>query len=234
MRLRRYLLGILIVGAGLFTVYLNFDRMALFTLSKLYDLDISYKSLTKDRMDSYAFENLKVMNKKMGLGFYSQRATIKPIWKRDFLKAIDLDFKFKDVHFVKGREESSGAKYDTVSQVAAMPFEGRWAYKEIAGEAEIFSNGLTLKRFSANGREIRLNLSGDIFYNNVVDVEISIYFSKDALKDIPPELHTVIMSEEPNEWKSFSLKIKGSLSSPSMQISGKLFRLNFGTVTVKD
>ncbi len=203
-------------------------------MSRLYDLDISYKNLTKEKLDGYVFENLRVMNKKMGLGFYSQRATIKSSWKRDFLKTINIDFKFKDVHFVKGKEESSNAKYDTISQVVAMPFEGRWAYKDISGEAEIFSNGLTLSKFSANGKEIRLDLSGDIFYNNVVDVEISIYFSKDALKDIPPELHTVIMSEEPNEWKSFSLKIKGSLSSPSMQISGKLFRLNFGTVTVKE
>ena len=105
MRLRRYLLGVLIIGACLFTVYLNFDRVALFTLSRLYDLDISYKNLTKEKLDGYVFENLRVMNKKMGLGFYSQRATIKSSWKRDFLKTINIDFKFKDAKYSENRME---------------------------------------------------------------------------------------------------------------------------------
>ena len=214
------------------TIYLSFDKITIFVISKLYNLDISYKSLNKSSIDGFVFENLKVLNRPMALGFFSSKATLKPVWKANFLKTANFDFKFKDVHFIKGREEGPKAKYDTLTQLVAIPFEGRWTYKEIAGVVEIFSNGLTLKRFSANGREIRLTLSGDIFYNNVVDAEISIYFSKDVLKDIPPELHSVIMRDEPDEWKSFSVKLKGDLKSPSIQVSGKLFRLNIGTMVM--
>jgi hypothetical protein len=235
MRLRRYLLGILIVGAGLFTVYLNFDRIALFAISKLYSQNISYKHLAKDPIGAgLIFEDLRIINGKLGLGFFSQRATIKPAWGTDWLKSALLDFKFKDVHFLKNRTEENKATYDTLSQIIAMPFEGRWMYKEVSGLVEIFSNGITIKRFSADGREMRLIVTGDLYYNNIADVDVTIYFSKEVLKEVPPELHSVIMQDEPNEWKSFSVKIKGNLSSPSVQITGKVLRLNVGMITVKD
>ena len=236
MRLRRYLLGILIAGAGLFfTVYLNFDRIALFAISKLYSQDISYMHLAKDPIDArLIFEDLRIINSKLGVGFFSQRATIKPAWGTRWLKSALFDFKFKDVHFLKNRANENKTTYDTLSQLIAMPFEGRWMYKEVSGLVEIFSNGITIKRFSADGKEMRLILTGDLYYNNIVDVDVTIYFSKEVLKEIPPELHSVIMQDEPNEWKSFSVKIKGDLSSPSIQITGKIFRLNFGTVVVKD
>jgi hypothetical protein len=161
-------------------------------------------------------------------------ATIKPSWGQSIFKSVLLDFKLKDVHFLKSRTEENKATYDTLSQLTAMPFEGRWMYKEVAGLVEIFSNGITIKSFSANGKEMRLILTGDLYYNNIADVDVTVYFSKEVLKEIPPELHSVIMQDEPNEWKSFSVKIKGDLSSPSVQVTGKVFRLNFGMVTVKD
>ncbi len=234
MRLRRYLLGILVVAATILTIYLNIDRIALFAASRLYSQDISYKHLSKDPGTGWIFEDLRVISSKLGVGFFSQRATVKPAWGAGWLKSALLDFKFKDVHFLKNRQVENKATYDTLSQLIAMPFEGRWMYKEVSGLVEIFSNGITIKRFSANGREVRLIVTGDIYYNKIVDVDVTIYFAKDVLKEIPPELHSVIMQDEPDEWKSFSVKIKGNLSSPSLQITGKIFRLNFGTVTVRD
>ena len=236
MRLRRYLLGILIAGAGLFfTAYLNFDRIALFAVSKLYSQDISYKHMAKDPIGAgMIFEGLRIMNRGLGVGFFSQRATIKPAWGSSWLKSALLDFKFKDVHFLKNRANENKITYDTLSQLIAMPFEGRWMYKEVSGLVEIFSNGITIKRFSADGKEMRLIVTGDLYYNNLVDVDVTIYFSKEVLREIPPELHSVIMQDEPNEWKSFSVKIRGNLNSPSVQVTGKIFRINFGTVTVKD
>ena len=234
MRLRRYLLVILITGAISFTVYLNFDRIALFAISKLYSQEVSYKHAARDPKAGMAFDGLKIINNKMGLGFFSQRATIKPSWGKNWLKSALLDFKFKDVHFLKSRAAESKTTYDTLSQLIAMPFEGRWMYKEVSGLVEIFSNGITIKRFYADGKDMRLIVTGDVYYNNIVDVELTMHFSKEVLKEIPSELHSVIMKDEPNEWKSFSVKIKGNLSSPSIQITGKVFRLNFGTVVVKD
>jgi hypothetical protein len=235
MRLRRYLLVILIaaIAAG-FTIYLNFDRIAIFAASKLYSIDISYKHMNKDPKAGLVFEDLRVMHRKLGLGFFSLRATVKPSLGKDWLKNVLVDFKFKDVHFLKNKADEKKAAYDTISQLVAMPFEGRWMYKEVSGLVEIFSNGITIKRFSANGKEMRLSVSGDFYYNNVIDSDITVYFSRDVLKEVPPELHSVIMQDEPDEWKSFSVKVKGDLSSPAIQITGKLFRLNFGTVTMRD
>jgi hypothetical protein len=234
MRLRRYLLVILIAGAGLFAVYLNFDNIALFAISKLYHQDISYKHIERDPKSGLVFGSLRTIDSKLGVGFFSQRATIKPSLGADWFKSVLLDFKFKDTHFIRKDADQKKTSYDTLSQVITIPFEGRWMYKEISGLVEIFSNGITIKRFFADGKEARIIVTGDIFYNNVVDVEVTIYFSKDILKEVPPELHSVLMKDEPDEWKSFSVKIKGNLSSPSIQMTGKLFRLNFSTVTVKE
>ena len=93
---------------------------------------------------------------------------------------------------------------------------------------------MTIKTFSASGRDVRVILSGDLYYNNIADIDVAIYFSKNALKEVPPELYSVLMRDEPNDWKSFSVKIKGDMKSPSMQISGKLFRFNIGTAIMND
>gem|GEM_PF-1950341 len=235
MRLRRYLLGALIASSAILIVYLNFDRIALFAISKLYSQDITYKHLAKDPINTrLIFEDLKIINNKLGLGFFSQRAIIKPSWGTDWIKSALVDFKFKDVHFLKSKDGEIKNDYDTLSRLISMPFEGRWMYKDVSGLVEIFSNGITIKRFSADGREMKLIVTGDLYYNNIADVDVTMYFSKEVLKEIPPELHSVIMRDEPNEWKSFSVKIKGDLKSPSLQVTGKMFRLNFGMATVKD
>ncbi|MDP3791926.1 MAG: hypothetical protein Q8R38_07780 [Candidatus Omnitrophota bacterium] len=224
----------IILLVAITVIYLSLDKIAIFALSKIYKLNISYKSMTKDARDGYIFENLKMVNDKMGLGFFCARATIKPVQKLNFLKSLDFDFKFKDAHFIKSSKDKPKAQYDTLEGIVAMPFEGRWTYKDISGVVEIFSNGFTLKKFQANGREIKLFISGDIFYQGVVDVNITASFSKDTLKDVPMELHSVIMNDEPQEWKSLSVKLKGDYRSPSVQISGKMFRLNVGTMVMKE
>ncbi|MDP3730423.1 MAG: hypothetical protein Q8R14_02735 [Candidatus Omnitrophota bacterium] len=234
MRLRRYLLVILIVGVVFFIAYLNFDRIAVFAVSKLYSQGVSYKHMSRDPKAGLVFEDLKVVNNKLGVGFFSQRATIKPSWGTGWLKSVLLDFKFKNVRFLKNKTGENKTAYDTLSQLISMPFEGRWMYKEVVGLVEIFSNGITIKKFSGGGREMRLIVTGDLFYNNIADVDITMYFSKDVLKEIPQELHSVIMQDEPDDWKSFEVKMKGNLSSPSVQLSGKLFRLNIGTLVAND
>lgn len=219
---------LIIIGA----VYLSFDKIALFVLSKFYNIDVSYKEMVKDREKGYSFEDLKIMNRKMGIGFFSGRATLRRLPTSSIFKSLNFDFKFKDVHFVREKSEDRKKAYDTLEGLVAVPFEGRWTYKEISGIVEIFSNGITLKNFTADGKEIRLLVSGDLYYNNVVNADITIYFSKDVLKDIPPELHSIIMKDEPQEWKSFSVNLKGDYRTPSVQVSGKKFRLNIGTIVM--
>jgi hypothetical protein len=212
----------------------SLDRIVIFVLSRFYSTDVSYRSMNKDSQEGFVFEGLKVMNKKIGFGLFAARASFKPVKRLDFWRSLDLDIKLKDVHFIKQKGEAQKPFYGKPEELVAMPFEGRWTYRDVTGGIEIFSNGITLKKFSANGNQIRLFVSGDIFYNSAIDANITILFSKEVLKDIPPELHSVVMNEEPRDWKSFSVKLKGDMRSPAMQVSGKLFRLNIGTVIVKD
>ena len=215
-------------------LFLSIDKIIVFALSKFYGINISYTALSRDMAGGYSFENLKILNKRLGAGFFSARANLKLNKKTSIFKSLDIDLKFKDVHFIRNKPEEAQDLYDSLDKLVAVPFEGRWTYRDVAGTVEIFSNGLTLRNFTAAGNEIKLLLSGDIYYNNVVAMDITIYFSKDILKNIPQELHSLIMRDEPQLWKSFSVKLKGNYQTPSIQVSGKLFRLNVGTVTVKD
>ena len=229
MKIKFLIIAVIILAAAV-TVYLSLDKIIIFSLSKFYNLNISYTAMSKNPQEGYTFENLKILNNGMGLGFFSARASLKPVHKLNFLKSVDLDFKFRDAHFIKSFKDKPKAEYDTLEGVVAVPFEGRWTYKDISGTVEIFSNGFTLKKFTANGSQIKLFVSGDIFYKGMVDVNITATFSKDALKNVPPELSSVVMNEEPEEWKSLSVKMKGDYRSPSVQIYGKLFKLNVSSM----
>jgi len=220
--------------AVMITVYLSFDRIVIFAFSKIYGLSISYTSLSKNIVNGYSFENLKILNKPIGFGFFSAKANLKINNKTSLLKSLDIDFKFRDVHFIRSKPENTKGFYDSLNKLVTVPFEGRWMYKDVSGTVEIFSNGLTLRNLAANSNDIRLALSGDMFYSNKLNMDITVYFSKEVLKDIPPELHSVIMNDEPKEWKSFSVKMKGDTNAPSLQVSGKLFRLNIGTAVVSE
>lgn len=224
-----------ILGAAAAVFYFSFDRIIFYVIPKIYNIEISYKKLDKDPKEGYLFEGLKILNKKMGMGFFSSRAAIKPVpGKYNIFKSICLNFKFKDSRFIKIAKDSHAAEDDTLEGLVSVPFSGKWKYSNIDGSVEIFSNGFTLKNFKANSREIDLFIEGDIFYNGAVDVNITSSFSKDVLKDIPPELPNAVMNDEPEERKSLSVKVRGNSRSPSIQVSGKLFRLNIGTMTVKD
>ena len=230
----RMLIAAVLLLAVLATIYLSLDRMIIFTLSRIYHVNISYTALKKDAVNGYSFENLKVFNKQAGIGFFSARSNLKLNKKTSIFKSLDIDFKFRDVHFITGKPEDAKSGYDTLDKLVAVPFEGRWTYKDVSGTIEIFSNGFSLKDFTANGSLIRVSASGDIFYDNKVDMTVTIYFSREVLKDIPQELRSVIMNDEPQEWKSFSVRMRGDYRAPSLQITGKLFRLNVGTIVSRD
>jgi hypothetical protein len=226
---------ILILAMALFAyAYAEFDKIFVFALSKVYGISVSYTSLAKDRSAGYSLDNLKILNRRIGIGFFASRANLKLNKKTSLLKSLDIDFRFRDVHFITTRPEKALGVYDSLNKLVAVPFEGRWKYRNINGTAEIFSNGLTLKDMSANSSEIRMAMSGDMFYNNTMDMAITIFFSGGILKDIPPEIQSVMLKDEPDGWKSFCVKLTGDYHSPALNITGKLFRLNIGEAVVKE
>lgn len=218
------LLTVILAGVVILAVY--FDKIAIFTAAKIYDTEISYKSLTGNVKRGYDFGALKIVNKSSGIGLFSSHAQLKPVWGPSSWKKLLIAFKLKDVHFIKNKESVEKNGYKSLDDLVAAPFEGRWMYKEMLGEVEIFSNGITIKNFTANGKNTRLCISGDFYYNKVVDLDIRAYFSREALKDIPEDLSNVVMKQEPGDWKSFSVKLKGDYRKASIQISGDLFRFN--------
>ena len=131
---------LLIILLASTVIYLSFDKIALFVMYKFYGTDVSYRSMTKDTRDGYMFESLKVMNKKEGFGFYCAHASIKPLKRTDFWNSLDFDFKFKDAHFIKQKADTAKPSYGKPEELAAMPFEGRWKYRDITGSVEMFSN----------------------------------------------------------------------------------------------
>ena len=160
---RKIIAACIILLALAIIAYMSFDKIALFTLSKFYNTDVSYKSFSKNSQDGYEFEDLRVMNRRVGVGLFSSKAFFRPVKKIDFWRALEYDFKFKDVHFIKQKKEALKDSYGRPEDIVIMPFEGRWKYKEMTGSVEIFSNGITLKKFLASGNQIKLFISGDIF-----------------------------------------------------------------------
>jgi hypothetical protein len=45
---------------------------------------------------------------------------------------------------------------------------------------------------------------------------------------MPPELTSMALKGETDGWQSLTVKLEGDLSKPSIQVTGKIFRLNIG------
>lgn len=210
-------------------IFLFFDHIALYLISKAYALTISYTDSRRSSFREYEFGNLKVIDKTTGTGLVSQYAKLRPQWQLNRPADLSIDFNLREVRLVREKEEAKD-RYDTLTGIVAVPFTSRWVYKDISGRIGTFENGLHITRFSALGDEIKFSLSGtlstDASTNNTLDMNIVIYFSEKLTKKIPEVLSTVVLNPEPDNWKSLSVNLKGDLKSPSIELSGKLFRLN--------
>ncbi|MFH0764268.1 MAG: hypothetical protein V1927_04640 [Candidatus Omnitrophota bacterium] len=224
MRLQHILLGIiaLIAIAGL--IYISFGHVAVYLFARANNLDISYASLARPGAN-FAFKDFRVVNKASGLGISAQAAAIRP-------KLKGYEFNFTDVRFLQkhGDELSS---YENLAGLVAVPFKGSWVYKEIAGEAAPSRDTLEVKKLDAVSDEIKLHITGKFNADNTVDTDIKIYFGPGITKKIPEELSKVILTDEEGRWKSLAVHLSGNYAAPSIQVSGKLFRLNIKSISEK-
>lgn len=100
----------------------------------------------------------------------------------------------------------------------------------IRGLVYFRKDDIHIDSFSAKSDEITLEVAGDINGTEISDLYIKIRFSAAVTDRIPQELSKAILEEEPDGWRSLSVRLSGNLASPSISISSKLFRLNIKTV----
>lgn len=213
---------IVIVALVASALYLSSNRIAVYFFSKAYNLDIAYKNLKGSYFKKVMFDNLNVIDRKNGIGFFAKSADIRP--------GAIIDFCLRDVHFIKKGDEPA-ATYDNLTGLVSIPFSSRWTYKELSGKIRPSRRGIDVDGLIATSDEIKLSLTGAIYYDNTIKSDIVIYFSDKLIEKIPDELSKIVLRDEKDGWKSLSVKLEGNYNMPSIQVSGKLFRLNIGVTS---
>ena len=198
------------------------DRMIAGIVGKAYDLDITYRGCSKSLSAGLVFRDLSIVSRPTGMGIISKRATIRPFFSNNKLM---IDFNLLDVNFMK-RAKDEPMRYDTLTALVSSPFSSRWRYSHIRGRVVPAADGIQIKNFDALSGNIRLSLNGEFFYKGLIESNIVIYFAAALTDKIPPELANVILANEGSGWRSLSVRLSGDPNKPSMQVSGRLFRLN--------
>lgn len=226
----KMILFFIFLAIAAFTLYLSSGRIIIYVASKMCGMNISYKSLRNASFTEISFNDLNVIDGGTGLGFFSKYAKMRPIWHAGFFQDMTIGFDLRDVRFIKKGEEKAGA-YDTLAGLVFTPFNSRWSYKEISGKVRVYREGLYIKDLQALSDEIKLLFTGTVYRDKTIDSDIVIIFSDKLIEDIPEELSNVVLRDEKDGWKSLSVSLTGDYKAPSIQVSGKLFRLNIGTTS---
>ncbi len=223
-------LFLVILMTVVLALYLASDRIVIYLFSKACDLDISYKDIKRRSATELEFKELTVLDKRIGLGIFSHRATLRPVWKLATFKSLQVTFDLNGVSFVK-QEPASPESYNSLPALVAMPFHSRWTYREVNGSIVTSPDGIDIRDFMGTGDLIKLSLKGKIYYDNRINTDVTIYFSNELTKKIPEDLSKLILQEAENGWKSLPVTLAGNYKTPSIQVSGKLFRLNIKTIS---
>ena len=222
MRLRQYLLGLilaLIFSLVVFCLYAN--SIAVYFFSRAYDLDVYYKSVRGSAFSELVFGDLLFVDRRSGLGISAGLAKVRP-------KAA-ITFDLGEVHFIK-RGIQPLASYDNLSALVSVPFNSRWTYRRIYGRVKPSKRWIEIESLEAVSDDIKLSMRGSIYPDHTIKSDIVISFSDKLIAQIPEELSEVVLRDESEGWKSLSVKLEGDYDMPSIQVSGKLFRLNIKTV----
>lgn len=212
-------------------LYMGFDRILIYFVSKAYDVTISYSDFEMRSLHKFIFNDLSIVNKKTGFGLFARYADIEPEWHRGaFFKNLMIDFKLQDVNFLREVPAEHISGYDTLYKLISVPFDSNWTYGRIVGKIGPSDDGMNITDLTATSDDIRLSFTGTIFSNQTLDSSVMICFSDKVTSNIPLELSTVVLQNEANGWKSLSVKLAGDYRAPSIQLSNKLFRLNIKMV----
>jgi len=222
--MRRANVFIGLLAAVIILAVLFFDRILLFSVSKYAGIDLSYSGSRLAGRGAMELRDFRVRDRKRGAELYAKNAVVGLARRPSLERGLAVRFRLDDASFKKSQPLPE-ARRDAISRIAMMPFEGSWVYSAISGDAVFTGRTLRLKDFLAVGKDIRFEAECVFYANDTVDADMKISFSRPAVEKFPEELTSVILQDD-GGWKTLELHLKGDYATPSIQLSGKLFRLN--------
>lgn len=190
-----------LIAAAAVLAYIAVPRILIASLAKSYGLDISYK-----------------------------HAAFTPRFDAHDNGGFKIDADLRDVRiFRKGKIPEA---YENLEALVSAPFDGSLKYRDIKGTIRPRKGHILIDDLIADGNDIKVSLKGTFFYaEDKADLNIVIQFSKNLLKKVPKELSDTVLRESPDGWQSLSVNLKGSFNSPSLEVTGRLFRLTIREVS---
>jgi len=208
-------------------------RAVIAVVSARHGLATTYRDLQVLDLRTFRCKDLKVLDKKKGVGIVANdaRVRIDALSPRAGMSAFT--FEMSRVRFT-AKAQGRGNHDDTLLGIVMTPFKSKWRYKTIRGSIVNTPEGTMLKDCSASGDEIELAISGRLLSNETIDADIAVAFSPDTAETMPDMVSQMVFKERPDGWRSFSARLTGDARTPSIQMTGNLFRLNIGAVTRRE
>lgn len=229
MRFRKYLLGITLLAAASVAVFFFYGHAVVYIFAKANTMEIAYRQLKVTRMNEFLFDGLTV-KQKGGMGLFAASARVDFSWKSADLRRIATAFDLKKVNFLTGAP-GKPQSFNNIDGLVAAPFNSAVQYENISGKIYQEPDGVRIEDLMARSSQLKMRLTGTLKDDSRISSDITIYFADSLTGKIPAEYLLMVLKDEGPGWKSLSVRLEGDFAKPSIQVSGKLFRLNIG---VKD
>ncbi len=220
-------LGVVVLVSGIMALVIFYGNIAVAVLAAFSDTQISYKQVTPCSINELMLKDLSIIRRKDGKGLSSASGSIKFLIITDRSSALAVDFALNDVRFIRKGDEKE-ASLNSIDGLISAPFSGMCKYNTISGKISNMKNGFRIRDLMAASDTMKFSFDGTLTDDNSIDASIVIYFADKITGKMPAELSNMILRGDLQGWRSLSLKIKGDLSKPSINVTGKTFRLNIG------
>jgi len=204
------------------------DKIIARYISVSYRLDASYKSVVNKNFREFVFDNLKLMDNKKGTGILAKSANLKTRSSSKFFG--DMIFDMTNVRFIRKNKTGPASPSNDLTGLITTPFKDNWNYNKVSGAIRSIKGGMHIEDLVALSEDIKLSFNGDIYDNDTIDGKIRVFFSKKLADKMFGGFAQAALDEGTDGWRSFSADIKGDYKGPSIQVTGKLFRLNIKSV----
>jgi hypothetical protein len=215
------------IAISALALYATADRIALFIISRNCNVSIRFGHMANEAFRKFDFADMTIIDNKSGIGLKAKKAVIRPFWGEIVSGTMAMDFTLSQVGFIKQKDEKSD-NYDTFEGLAAVPFNSQWTYLDLSGALQTSRGDIHLRDLKAMSDVIKFTITGDFLSNANINADITVYFSDALFNKIPKKFIKGVLKEEGDGWKSFSMKLSGNYKAPSLQVTGKQFRLSIG------